>query len=77
MSVTGDNPNATLATLSGSIGTIVSYVIGLTSWNVPTTVIVAGAGLFTSFVLLLGRNGLKGICKMIWRGRSVEPPAAP
>jgi hypothetical protein len=73
MNLTSENPNATLAAVSTSIGTIITYLASLTTWNVPPAVAVAAAGLFTSFLLLLGRTGLKGFCKLLWLGQRQAP----
>lgn len=74
-SVTANNPNATLAATSTGIATIVTWLVSLTSWNVPAAVAVAAAGLFTSFLLFIGRNGLKGAARLVWRGPA--PPTPP
>jgi hypothetical protein len=67
MAVNG-HPNATLAAVSGSVATVATYVTSLFGWVVPSAVAVAGASLFTSMMLFLGKNGLSGVCRIVWRG---------
>ena len=69
MSVTGNNPNATLAGGTTGVAAAVTYLLSLTTWNVPPTVAVLAAGGVTTLLLFIGRNGIRGLFKMIWRGQ--------
>lgn len=63
-----NNPNASLATGTAGIGVVAIYILGIFGVNPPPEVAVAGAGAFTSLVLFIGKSGLSGIPRLIWKG---------
>ena len=63
-----NNPNASLAAGSTGIGVVAIYILGLFGVNPPPEVAVAGAGAFTSLFLFIGKSGLSGLPRLIWKG---------
>lgn len=66
-------PNATLAGGAGAFGTCVVW----TSTNVARLPMDAAVGaafatVFSSAALVIGRRGLKGVLRAMWRGNSAE-----
>jgi hypothetical protein len=67
--VTSENPNATLAAGSTSVGVAVIYVLGLAGVNPTPEAAAALGGIATSVLLFIGHSGVKGFFATIWRGK--------
>lgn len=63
------NPNATLAAGSTSIGVAIIYGLGLAGVNPTPEAAAALSGIATSVLLYIGHNGVRGFCVNLWRGR--------
>jgi hypothetical protein len=68
--VTSENPNATLAAGSTSVGVAVIYGLGLAGINPTPEAAAALSGIATSVLLFIGHSGVKGFFVMLWRGRT-------
>jgi hypothetical protein len=64
-----ENPNATLAAGSTSVGVAVIYLLGLAGINPTPEAAAALSGIATSILLYIGHKGVKGFCVAIWSGR--------
>jgi hypothetical protein len=65
------NPNATAALAGGSgIGTLAVYALSLFGVNLDPVLATAVGGLVASLILLIGRNGIRGVIRLVWRGKS-------
>ena len=67
-----ENPNATLAATSTSVGVAVIYVIGLAGVNPTPEAAAALSGIATSLLLYIGHHGVKGFFCTLWSGGSSE-----
>lgn len=67
-----NNPNASVAGGTTGLGVIVVFVLGALGVPVPPEVAVAGVGLVSTAVLVIGRRGIRGIARSIWRGNEDE-----
>lgn len=65
-----DNANATAAGGSTGVGLFLVWLLGHVGVDMGAEVAVVVAGGLTTFVLLVGRDGVRGIARTIWRGRS-------
>jgi hypothetical protein len=63
-----NNPNASLAAGSTGVGVVVIYLLGLLGVSLSPEVAVALGGGVTAALLFVGKNGLKGVWRVIWRG---------
>jgi hypothetical protein len=65
------NPNAIVGGGSGVAGGVaVVYVLSLFGIDVDPMVGAIIAGGFSAVVLFLGREGVRGLFRLVWRGRS-------
>jgi hypothetical protein len=69
-----ENPNATLAAGSTSVGVAVIYVLGLAGINPTPEAAAALSGIATSLLLFIGHSGVKGFFVMCWRGKTADKP---
>jgi hypothetical protein len=66
------NPNASVGATGGSLGVAVVWAAGnLFHWSISAEQGALLATLITAVSLFVGRNGLKGIVGIVWRG---SPP---
>ncbi len=70
--ITSENPNATLAVGSTSVGAAIIYVLGLAGLHPTAEAAAALSGIATSVLLYIGHSGVKGFFKMIWRGKTAS-----
>jgi hypothetical protein len=63
-------PNATAATGSTGVGLFLVWLLGHLGVDMGAEVAVVIAGGLTAIVLLIGRDGLSGIARTVWRGKS-------
>jgi hypothetical protein len=63
------HPNATVAVGSGGAAVLLVYLAGLFGLDVPAEVAAAASGLLAGAVLLIGRDGVRGIARTFWRGK--------
>ncbi len=71
------NPNATLAAGSTSVGVAVIYVLGLAGVNPTPEAAAALSGIATSLLLFIGHSGVRGFFVMCWRGRTADKDGGP
>ncbi len=67
------HPNATAAASSGAGVAVLIYLLALVGVAVPEPPLAVGifAGdAVSALVLALGRGGIRGIARTLWRGRS-------
>lgn len=62
------HPNASLATGLGSFGVLLVWVAGNLGLSLNAEEASAASGAVTSIGLVIGRRGIIGIVRMIWRG---------
>lgn len=62
------HPNATAAAGSGGLAVLVVWLLGMAGVAVSPEVAAAIAGAIATIVLFIGRRGLKGLARIIWRG---------
>ena len=64
------NPNATVALGSGSgLGGVVIWIAQAGGASVPPEIAAVIGGGIAAVALFIGRNGIQGAVKMIWRGK--------
>jgi hypothetical protein len=69
-----ENPNATLAVGSTSVGVAVIYVLGIAGINPTPEAAAALSGIATSILLYIGHSGVRGFFVMCWRGKTADKP---
>lgn len=63
------HPNATVGGLSGAgIGTFLVYALGKAGVQLDPEAASAIAGAVAAIALFIGRNGVRGLIHLIWRG---------
>lgn len=62
------HPNATAAGGSSLVAVALVYIASLFGLDVPAEVGAAFAGGLAAAVLMIGRRGITGIARTIWRG---------
>lgn len=62
------HPNATVAGGLTGIAAAVAYLAELAGLALPGPVAIVAAGVLTTVVLAIGRDGLRGIAVRVWRG---------
>lgn len=63
------HPNAAAGLVGGSGGgALLVYLLALVGVHVPLVFAPALGGFAAAFVLFVGRNGLRGIVRVAWRG---------
>lgn len=68
------NPNATTAGAVGVITTAVLWLSGKEHWSLPQWAAGAIATGAISAVLLVGRDGISGLWKLVMHGKQATPP---
>lgn len=71
------NPNTNAGALAGALGVLVTWLLG--HYHVDLTA-EDGAAISTglaALVLYVGRDGIRGIFRTMWRGRQTPPPPPP
>lgn len=64
------NPNAVIGGSSGvGGGVVVVYALTLVGIDVDPMVGAAIAGVISAVVLYVGREGVRGLFRLVWRGR--------
>jgi hypothetical protein len=63
-----NHPNASLATVSGSVSTLTLWAAGAIGIAMTAEVGAAIATILVTTSLLVGRKGIKGIMSAAWRG---------
>ena len=66
---TTSNPNAVAGTVSGAGGgALIVWVLSLVGLNVDPYIATILAGVTAGVVLFIGRNGIQGALRKIWKG---------
>jgi hypothetical protein len=64
------NPNATAALAAGGgVGPAVVYLLALAGVHLDAYAGVAVSSAAATIVLFIGRNGIRGAIRLIWRGK--------
>lgn len=63
-----NNPNATVAVGTGVLGILTVWLVGVAGVNMPPEVSAVIPVALTTTVLFIGRRGLRGFLKLLWRG---------
>lgn len=64
------HPNALVGGTAGSGGgALVVWILGMSGVQVEPEVAAVMAGLCAAITLAVGRHGLRGMARLIWRGR--------
>lgn len=65
------HPNATVGLVAGSgLGSGLAWLLNdVASLGVPDPAIAGLAGLLAAFALFVGRRGLRGLIRAVWRGQ--------
>ena len=73
----GKHPNASVAVGSGSgLGALVVWGVGLGGVVMPAEIGAVIGGGVAGVALLVGKQGIKGLATIVWRGNR-EPAEAP
>lgn len=65
------HPNAAVAGTSGAgLGTLLVYLLGKAGVDVEPAAASAIAGGVAALALFIGRNGIRGAIRLLWRGRT-------
>lgn len=63
------HPNAVASFASaGGGGAALVYLLALAGVDLPAPLVPVVAGALSALVLFLGRNGLRGLVRVVWRG---------
>lgn len=62
------HPNASLAAGSSSIAVVIVWLSGHFGLDMTAEVAASVTGLIASGMLVLGRNGLRGLMRILWHG---------
>jgi len=62
------HPNATVAASGSGTAILIVWVLGLLGLNIGAEVGAAIAGATATSLLFIGRNGLKGLMRIVWQG---------
>ena len=62
------HPNATVSGLSAALGTIVVAALDYYGYELEPAVAAAVVGATSAIVLAIGRDGVRGIVRRVWRG---------
>lgn len=68
MRVVKEHPNATAAAGSGGVGTVLVALLAAFGIVLPPVAAAAIAAAFPVVFLAIGRKGIRGIVRQIWRG---------
>jgi len=71
------NPNTNAGAIGGALGVLVSWLLG--HYHVDLSA-EDGAAISTgiaALVLYIGRDGIRGMFRTLWRGRPIPPPTPP
>ena len=64
------NPNASVALGSGSgLGALVVWIAQASGANIPPEIAAIIGGAVAAVALFIGRNGIQGAVRMLWRGK--------
>lgn len=63
-----NHPNAVAGGSSGLGAALVVYLISLAGYEIPGWVGAAAAAAAASVFLFVGRNGVRGVIRLVWRG---------
>lgn len=63
------HPNAAVAGGATGAAALVAYAAELAGLNPPAPVAILAGGILTVAVLAIGRDGLRGIARRLWRGQ--------
>ncbi len=67
-----NNPNATLALGSGSgLGAFVIWVAQMGGASIPPEIAAIVGGGVAAVALFIGRSGLRGVVRVVWRGKDL------
>lgn len=67
------NPNATAAGATSGLAAVITWTVGyFAGVDVPAPVAVAAAGAFSTVVLVIGREGIRGIFRRLWAGEDQD-----
>jgi hypothetical protein len=69
---TQQHPNASLAAGSSSLGVVIVWLSGHFGLDMTAEVAASVTGLIAAGALVLGRNGLRGLMRILWHGN--QPP---
>lgn len=69
------HPNAVASGSSSTAGVLLIYVLGLVGLTLTPVVAAAAVGALGTLTLLIGREGMRGILRTIWKGSKEEENA--
>ena len=70
------NPNTNAGAIGGALGVLVSWLLGRYHVDLSAEDGAAIATGIAALVLYIGRDGIRGVFRSLWRGKQT-PPAAP
>lgn len=68
MNLTKTHPNATTAGVSSASALVIVWIAQMVGLDVGPELAVVFAGAWTTVALAVGRNGLRGLIRKVWRG---------
>lgn len=66
--MTATHPNATIATGTGVLGILTVFALQQAGVDLPASVAAAVPVGLTTIVLFVGRRGLRGLARILWKG---------
>lgn len=63
-----NHPNATASGLSSAVGMLTIAALGAAGVTLSPPVAAAIVGVVSTLVLLVGRSGVEGLARQLWRG---------
>jgi len=63
-----NHPNATVAASGSGTAILIVWLLGLLGVDIGAEVGAAIAGATATGLLFIGRNGLKGLMRIVWQG---------
>lgn len=63
-----NNPNASVAVGTGVLGILTVWLVGVAGVDMPPEVSAVVPVALTTTVLFIGRRGLQGFLKLLWKG---------
>lgn len=64
------HPNAAVATGGGGIGVLAAYLLGKAGVQLEPEAAAAISTAIAGLALFIGRNGVRGVIRLLWRGRT-------
>lgn len=71
------NPNTNAGAIGGALGVLVSWLLGHYHIDLSAEDGAAISTVLAAFLLYVGRDGLRGLFRDLWRGKPAPSPPPP